>query len=271
LTPVTKKALCVGINDYPIPEMDLKGCVNDALAWAGLLRKRFDFPSANVRVLRDEAATHDHVTTALKALLTNAKSGDVLVFTNSSHGTYVADRASEEADSYDEAMCPYDCRKNLLTDDELRTLFTDIPRGVRLTVISDSCHSGSVTRVAQGAATPDDRRVRYLSPKDLRRPEIPDVRHRASPKRPEVHPESEMRELLLSGCRSNQYSYDARFGNTYHGAMTWYALKVIEQAGYRLSYSTLAKRLREALAESNYDQEPQLEGRSTFKRRQIFT
>jgi hypothetical protein len=80
-----------------------------------------------------------------------------------------------------------------------------------------------------------------------------------------------MKELLLSGCRSNQYSYDARFGRTYHGAMTWYALRVIEDAGYRLSYSALAKRLRDALAESNYDQEPQLEGKASFKRRQIFT
>ena len=33
-----------------------------------------------------------------------------------------------------------------------------------------------------------------------------------------------MNELLLSGCRADQYSYDARFGRRYHGAMTHYAL-----------------------------------------------
>jgi hypothetical protein len=265
---MTKKALCVGINDYPIAGMDLKGCVNDAKAWSALLRKRYDFPSAGVRVLLNHAATHDQVIDGLKALLAGSRTGDVLVFTNSSHGTYMADAGSEEADRYDEAMCPYDCKKELITDDELRTLFADIRRGVRLTVISDSCHSGSVTRAAEGPATPDDRRVRFLNPRNLRKPEIKDVRHKAAP---EVHSEAEMKELLLSGCRSNQYSYDARFGRKYHGAMTWYALRVIEDAGYRLTYSALATRLRDALAESNYDQEPQLEGKASFKRRQLFT
>ena len=88
---MTKKALCVGINDYPIAGMDLKGCVNDAKAWSALLRKQYDFPSADVRVLLDKAATHEQVIDGLKALLAGARSGDVLVFTNSSHGTYVAD------------------------------------------------------------------------------------------------------------------------------------------------------------------------------------
>ena len=265
---MTKKALCVGINDYPIAGMDLKGCVNDARAWSALLRKQYDFTSADVRVLLDKAATHKKVTDGLKALLAGAKSGDVLVFTNSSHGTYVADANSDETDRYDEAMCPYDCKKELLTDDQLWTLFSDIPRGVRLTVISDSCHSGSVLRAAEGVATPDDRRKRFLNPRNLRRPEISDVRVKATP---EPRPESAQKALLLSGCRSNQYSYDAAFGSRYHGAMTYYALQVIEDAGYKLTYDALATRLRGALAESNYDQEPQLEGRTSFKRRQIFT
>ena len=142
--------------------------MNDAKSWSAVLRKQYDFTSADVRVLLDKAATHEQVTDGLKALLAGARSGDVLVFTNSSHGTYVADGGSDEADRYDEAMCPYDCKTALLTDDELRTLFADIPRGVRLTVISDSCHSGSVTRAAVGAATPDDRRVRFLNPRKLR-------------------------------------------------------------------------------------------------------
>ena len=53
--------------------------------------------------------------------------------------------------------------------------------------------------------------------------------------------------------------------------MSFYALQVIKDAGYRLTYAALATRLREALAVSNYDQEPQLEGKPSFKRRQIFT
>jgi len=36
---MTKKALCVGINDYPYDGSDLNSCVNDARAWADLLVK----------------------------------------------------------------------------------------------------------------------------------------------------------------------------------------------------------------------------------------
>ena len=36
-----KRALCVGINDYPVRGADLKGCVNDAKAWARLLGEHF--------------------------------------------------------------------------------------------------------------------------------------------------------------------------------------------------------------------------------------
>ena len=91
----------------------------------------------------------------------------MLVFTNSSHGTYVADRDGDET-RYDEAMCPWDMKKNLIIDDELRQRFANIPDGVRLTVISDSCFSGSVTR-GDLPDTPDDRRRRFVNPRVLGR------------------------------------------------------------------------------------------------------
>ena len=34
---MAKRALCVGINKYPIPGNDLMGCVNDANGWRDLL------------------------------------------------------------------------------------------------------------------------------------------------------------------------------------------------------------------------------------------
>ena len=44
-----------------------------------------------------------------------------------------------------------------------------------------------------------------------------------------------MKEVLVSGCRDNQYSYDARIDGTYHGAMTYFALRTIEEANYDLT------------------------------------
>jgi hypothetical protein len=267
---MAKRALCVGINDYPQRGQDLTGCVNDANAWATLLTEHYDFPRADIEVVLDRDATHDAIVAGLERLLTKTRAGDVLVFTNSSHGTYIKDTDSDEA-VYDEAICPYDVDEKPLVDDELRTIFAELKRGVRLTVISDSCFSGSVTRAAEGPLTPDHRRVRFMNPKNIGRAEIPDVRRAARPKRPDVYPESSMKEVLLTGCNHKQYSFDATIDGTPHGAFSYYALAAIRDARYRITYEDLHAQAVAALAMSNYDQEPQLEGKRTNKRRQIFT
>src|SRR5262245_51920188 len=110
---MVKRALCVGINKYPRPDLELRGCVNDATAWAGLLVDHFDFARPDVKVITNAKATKRTVLDALMDLLTRASKGDVLVFTNSSHGTYVADTGGDES-SYDEAICPYDCETDLI-------------------------------------------------------------------------------------------------------------------------------------------------------------
>jgi hypothetical protein len=264
-----KRALCVGINDYPVRGADLKGCVNDARAWAELLRDHYGFEERDITILLDEQATKANILAALDSLIAVAVAGDVIVFTNSSHGTYVADEDGDET-RYDEAICPYDMRQNLIVDDELRTRFAALPPGVHLTVISDSCFSGTLTR-GPGLDTPDDRRARFVSPAVIGRREIRDVRATASPIRPEVYPQGSMKEVLVSGCNDHQYSYDARFETTYHGAMTYFALDIIRAAGYRLTYNTLRRKLAARLDAEGYDQEPQLEGTTVARRRRLFT
>lgn len=264
-----KRAFCVGINQYPQPGMDLQGCVNDANNWATLLVDHYDFTKADVSVVLDDQATHANIVGGLKSLLTDARAGDVLVFTNSSHGTYLADADADEP-VYDEAMCPYDTADNPLVDDQLRALFADIPPGVAVTVISDSCHSGSVTR-ALPSDTPDQRRVRFMNPKAIGRPEIPDMRRVAKPRKDEAHPEADMKEVLLAGCKSSQYSFDAVIGGAPTGAFSHFALAAIRDAAYAITYADLHERVVPVLADNNYDQEPQLEGNPENKARQIFT
>ena len=262
---MTKKALCVGINDYPFGDAnDLRGCVNDASDWSNLLRKHFDF--ADIQQLLNADATKENIIKGLKDLLVGAQAGDVLVFTNASHGTYLADTDGDEP-KFDEALCPYDSDSNLLIDDELRELFLNVPDGVRLTVISDSCHSGSVTRVA----VKEYRRSRQLSPAILKQPVLSPDQMRAARKATEKFPESGMNEILLSGCKSNQTSADAYIANDYHGAMSYYAIKAITDAGYKLTYAELHDALLPLLEDENYDQVPQLEGKDENKQRQIFT
>jgi hypothetical protein len=271
---MSKKALCVGINDYPYDGSDLNGCVNDAHAWADLLASHYGFAKSDIKLLLDAQATKDAVVAGLKELLTGAKTGDVLVFTNSSHGTYIADTSGDEP-KYDEAMCPYDCADNLLVDDELRELFANLPKGVHFTVISDSCFSGTVTRAAvsesiPGLKTPDDRRVRFLSPA-LRRATILENPWKAKSKSKEKYPESKMKEVLLSGCSDKEYSYDAFIDGKYHGAMTYFALKAIQTAEYKITLQQLLTRVNFLLDDAGYPQHPQLEGRTSNKKRLIFS
>jgi hypothetical protein len=267
-----KRALCVGINDYPIAGSDLNGCVNDAKAWAELLVEHYGFAKADVKVLLDAQATKAAVMAGLKDLLKGCAAGDILVFTNSSHGTYVVEKSGDE-EKYDEAICPYDCKSNLIIDDELRELFKPLPEGIHLTVISDSCFSGTVTRVLvapRGQKTPDDRRMRFLNPTLLKKTELKDI-YKALSKRKEQYPQSKMKDVLLSGCKDNEYSYDALIDGVYHGAMTYYALQAIRAANYQLTYKELHSVLRKSIDKGGYPQHPQLEGRADNKKLLLFT
>jgi metacaspase-1 len=261
-----RRALCVGINDYPYADNDLKGCVNDAKAWASLLKGPFGFAGSDVKMLLDNQATKKNVVAALKDLLAGARPGDVIVFTNSSHGSYRADKDGDE-EKYDELLCPYDIDDNDITDDELRELIAGVKDGVRLTVILDNCFSGTATRAAD-RPTPDDRRRRFLNP-SLRGLPVLDNPFTARSKVRTKYPESNMREVLLSGCSDREYSYDALIEGTYHGAMTYYALQAIKAARNKLTYQQLHDALKGLI--TDYPQSPQLEGKGANKGRQIFS
>jgi len=269
---MSKKAFCVGINDYPYDDSDLNGCVNDANAWANLLVDHYDFVRDDVKLITDGEATKAAILAGIESLLTGASAGDVLVFTNSSHGIYLADTSGDEP-LYDEALCPYDCADELIVDDELRNLFANLPDDVHLTVISDSCFSGTVTRVPveiPGLRTPDDRRIRFLNPA-LRGDPILENPWKAKSKRPSKYPESQMRDILLSGCSDKEYSYDALFGGTYHGAMTYYALDAIRSLNYDITYQQLHDRLIYTIDDGGYPQHPLLEGKMANKKRRLFS
>ena len=80
-----------------------------------------------------------------------------------------------------------------------------------------------------------------------------------------------MKEILLSGCKSNQTSADAYINKDYHGAMSYHAIKAITDAKYKITYAELHTKLLSLLEKAMYDQIPQLEGKNANKNRQIFT
>jgi hypothetical protein len=257
---VVKRALCIGINDYPGTGNDLGGCVNDANDWAGLLSDQFGF-GGNITMLLDADATRANIVSALGDLVTSAKGGDIVVCTYSGHGTWEYDRGElDEPDNRDEAICGHD---DIILDDELRVIIRQIDPAAHLTVISDSCHSGTVTRAMLKRTRDADRksaefapRRRYMPPKDekaaMRTPLVP-VRKRF------LYPDWGMPEVLLTGCNSTEYSYDAFIDGRYNGAMTATAIRLIRENPNQ-TYMEFWLKLRMQLPSQSFPQSPQLEG-----------
>ena len=82
----------------------------------------------------------------LNAMVEKAQPGDFLFFHFSGHGSQIRDRDGDELrDQMDELICPYDMNwdNGYITDDMLNEIFTQLPPGVFLEVILDSCHSGT--------------------------------------------------------------------------------------------------------------------------------
>lgn len=260
-----KKALLVGINIYK-PELgaNLQGCVNDVENIRKLLVDNFKFLPENIRVLVDERAVKAAIIERLKWLLGGAKAGDELVFDFSGHGSQVRDRNGDELeDQLDEILCPHDLDwDDPLTDDILADLFKQLPEGVYLTMICDSCHSGSISRSMS--------QIYNNRSKSIRAPF--DIRSRSCDK---ILPKNKMgqknkgtqRHLLMSGCKDNQTSSDAYIDGRYQGAFTWALTKTIrENPG--IQWNKAHEKTVELL--SGYTQEPQLSGDANVIFRKVF-
>lgn len=144
------KAILCGINNYK-SQTDLRGCINDIEKISRLLVKNFAFETANIHKLTDDRVTKANIKKEWRWLLEGAKSGDRLVFHFSGHGSYVPDDENEEGDGYDEITCFYDMdfynSETFFRDDEWDKAIQQVPSGVQLIVIMDTCHSGTGTRV----------------------------------------------------------------------------------------------------------------------------
>jgi metacaspase-1 len=155
-------------------------------------------------------ATSGAVIDAIRAAAGKLVAGDLLFLSYSGHGGQVPDPTSEEADHLDETWVLWDRQ---LLDDELYALWAQFADGVRILVLSDSCHSGSVVReefyAASPASTPDTR-FKFL-PRDIE--EQTYRSHQAMYDSLQGQGQGDREALaasliLISGCQDNQYSRD---------------------------------------------------------------
>jgi hypothetical protein len=137
-------ALTIGLNrvnkDHYGSSMPLRGCVNDAGDVFAIARgQRFEC----FEPLLDDKATRAEVTTSIQQAARELQPGDLFLLHYSGHGASIADKNGDESDGRDETWCLFD---GMLIDDELALLWAKFRPGVRIIVLSDSCHSGTVTR-----------------------------------------------------------------------------------------------------------------------------
>ena len=202
------------------------------------------------------------------------QSEDVGVLTFSGHGTWVPDNNSspDESDNRDEALCAYD--GNILGD-EIRVILNQLTEGARLAVVSDTCHSGTVTRELRAARLKADARrgasktaprLRFMPPSGAHAMLAGMLPFR----RRMFYPESHMSEVLLTGCNAIECPYDAVFYGRPNGAMSWNAIRMIKEDA-NVTYRELHSRLRQILPSTQFPQSPQLEGPDALKDRPLFS
>jgi hypothetical protein len=265
---MAKYALCIGINDYPGTGSDLAGCVNDVRDWSTLLQKK----GFAVLQIIDKKATGKNIRSAIGSTIGGAKSGDIVVIQYSGHGSYVPDQNGDEPDGTDECICPYDINsKGPITDDELFELYSGKQTGVKLLVISDSCHSGTVAKFApittpptmKGRGAPA-RKVRFLPPATfLSKRDIGKLGIGRGLRR--SNPPGRYAALLMAGCQDTEYSYDASFQGRPNGAFTFVAIRALSGLSPKASYKQWYQAIRKALPSQQYPQSPNLYGTSRMK------
>jgi hypothetical protein len=267
---MAKRALIIGINRYRIDGADLRGCVNDVKNMQAVLTRYYGFGRREIKVLSDFAATTAAMKAGIQALVRGARKGDVLLLHYSGHGANVPDKNGDEADRRDEILCPTDLDwKKPLLDDWLRRTFDRLPAGVSLSVIMDCCHSGTNTRVL----LPPDAPVipRYLpnpwdmmaveSGRKLRGKVVGRLRASSPARRKRDVVDTDIPEMLITGCRDTQTSADAYIGGSYNGALTYSLVRSIKEGNGRLTYRQLHDDTMKRLRQGRFDQVPQLESR----------
>jgi hypothetical protein len=144
---MTKKAVLIGCN-YSGTKAELKGCINDVKRMHKSLLDLYGFSEDDITVLIDtddsyKQPTGKNIREALNTLVRSAESGDLLFVHYSGHGTRLPAETGEDDDTgYDECIVPTDM--NLITDDDFRDFVDQVPQGCRITIVSDSCHSGGL-------------------------------------------------------------------------------------------------------------------------------
>lgn len=232
-----KRAIVIGINYTGKPNA-LKGCVNDAIDIREVLVKKYDFRPQDIQVLVDDSRgapgipslppTKNNVIAAFNNMIRQVRNGDHIVFTFSGHGVQAPNDSGrrEESDGRDECLLLID---GVLLDDEFSAMLARIPHGVKVSIITDCCHSGTFC--------------------DLKHCAVSDAPFRTVRRFEEANAPLQRADIIhFASAFDSQTASDGAFEGKwvvapngrrqwewgdFHGAFTWSLLEVLEDLQYR--------------------------------------
>lgn len=258
---MTARSIHFGLNSldpaaYRGFEGRLRGCENDARAMHALCVAQRLSP----RLILTAEATRDRVLGELAEAAAELARGDLLVITYAGHGASFKEVTGGEADNLDEAWCLYD---GYLLDDEIHAALTRFATGVRVFVVSDSCFSGTVTRLPAAPADPDrdpgaqplaqaarakgrSRRLRRDHADAVYRANRADYEARKARVAAEQAREPDASILLLGACQDDQTAQELPD----HGLFTTALLAVWDRGAFAGDHAALYQRVSRKLPAS---------------------
>ncbi|MCJ7700391.1 MAG: caspase family protein [Anaerolineales bacterium] len=205
-------------------------------------------------ILKTSKATRKNVIQGIQAAAQACDRGDIFLLTYSGHGGQVPDSNHDEDDHVDETWVLYDGE---MIDDELFNLWSQFKEGVRIFVLSDSCHSGTVIKAVDRKDPTlsrfDGIRYRFMphdvAVKTYRRHE--DRYRLISEALPSTQAPILASVLLISGCQDDEYSMDG----VNNGLFTGTLLNVWNQGQFAGDYSAFHQTITDNIPDY-YNQNP---------------
>jgi hypothetical protein len=247
-------ALTIGLNSvdprhYQGWSGNLNACEADAMDMAEIAKSQ----KFKVKTLFTRAATRKAIIAELSKAAKALKPGDIFMLSYSGHGGQLPDINGDEPDAMDETWCLYDGE---LVDDELYAMLGEFRKGVRVLVFSDSCHSGTVVKIAYFQGTMHAWNARISSQQTHYRFMPPDVALRTyrknknfydpilkNPKLRGTAEKIKASVLLISGCQDNQYSADGDFNGLFTANLLHVWNNGRFKRGYRAFHKAIVKRM----------------------------
>lgn len=209
-------------------------------------RQKFD-----AKILRTKKATTDNVIKVMRKAAKKLVAGDTFFMSYSGHGAQVEDLSGDEADGEDETWCLYD---RMFLDDEQRELYAEFAEGVKIVVLSDSCHSGSATRSGKSNSSEELGRYEHGEPRKMEERTALNVYRGRKKEYDQIQralksppPKLKASRILFSACQD----HETAMGYSDGGAFTVALLKIWNNGKFKGNYGDLAREIRDEL-QTNY-------------------